>query len=123
MRTWPADACPPVAARYGTWRLAANGSSSTPVEISHNRWRLSVQYASTVSAGDVTAFTGVAPGDGGGGMVRAKAGAVAYAADGGQLEGQWAPGVEREFSISLAGYAGAGDVTVQLETWSDLPWR
>lgn len=123
MRGWPANACPEVARVYEPWRFTDDEEGSIPVEPSHNRWRLTVQYAAGVTAGDVKAFLRVPPGDGAAGVVGGLAGTIAYDADGGQLVGEWAPGEQREFAVEISGYTGAGEATLQLETWSDLPWR
>jgi len=123
MLDWPAGSCPPRARIYDPWRLDDDGSASTPVEPSHNRWRLTVQNPATVSAGAVTAFPRIPAGDGGAGVIGGQVGTVAYNVDGGQLVGEWAPGERREFVIELSGYVGTGAVVAQLETWSDLPWR
>lgn len=121
MRTWGESSCGPVSAVHDPLSWTADARIDLTVPAHHNRWRVSVGPAATVVSGDVAVRPRVRYGDGQAAYVDGQAATVAYSASGGEASGSWAPGDGRLLRLDLTGYAGAGAVVVQLETWRE-PW-
>lgn len=85
----------------------------------HNRFRVHVVVDATVTAGDVGVDIGVFDPESPLDRLWARAGSVAYSLNGGQLLGQLAPLGEHELRFTVTGYAGAGSITILVESWQE----
>lgn len=122
MREWSPNGCG-AASRVADPVLAGgDGDFYVVVPADHHRWRVSVVPDATVSAGDVGVRPRVQRGDDAQDYVDGIAATIAYDSDGGQAEGQWAPGPGRSIRLAVSGYVGAGNLVIQVETWRDPPW-
>lgn len=84
----------------------------------HNRFRVHVTPASTVTAGDVTVDVGIYDPESPQTVLWARAGTVAYNAAGGQLVGQLAP-VPHQLRLGVSGYVGTAELAAVVESWTE----
>lgn len=121
MRDWGTSDCAGVSRVYDPSFWSSDQTGYLAVPASHNRWRVSVTPDATVTAGDVRVRPRVPYGDGADRYVDGLAATIAYSLQGAEATGSWAPGDGRQLRLELAGYVGAGNVVVQVETWRE-PW-